>query len=417
MKEIKYNLKTQEENIRLRSGQSHTFDFSFDKLDISAKHKLFFSCEDASWYGLKNESGAELLYMLIDDSLNSDEAECNKFCLDFYCQNPLPFAKRALKKVLWHPLMYGLFGAKWVEEKYSDSWTFGVYAKAKDLKIEDGGYLHVRLDKWLLRDGVNPRDTIAPPDETIIIDIPEGTYGYTEIIGNATIGKYDTACVIMTVEGEKYSGNVFFERPFLEDRFGHNLLPDFDRCSIGIENTAWFGQNLMKREWPRFKIDVNGKTCFNGEAFLKIHRFSPIEIDLDGAVFTKGENTISITYFGDYIEPTPVLIDEVYLLESENKPFDVIRCPDSVVFGENLNILIETDTEVEFDSRDFELVEVSKFVESSFTVISITPKKKKNNLKFTLASGDVSEEYTVLEQDTLLLPKRAIECMPILPAA
>ena len=90
MIENKYNLKKDSENIRLKSGESVSFDFSFDTLDTKGKHKLFFSAEDASWYGLKNESGAELLYMLIDDSLNCDESEKNNYCLDFSTEKPLP---------------------------------------------------------------------------------------------------------------------------------------------------------------------------------------------------------------------------------------------------------------------------------------------------------------------------------------
>ena len=391
----KYNLKEKTENILLKNRQTYTFDFSYDKLDKDANHKLFFTCEDASWSGLKNESGAELLYMLIDDSLNAEEAEWNKFCLDFSCKKPLPYAKRVMKKILWQPLRYGLFGYSWVEEKYCDEWTFGLYAKAKDLKVEKGGYLHIRVDKWLLKDGVNPKDTTLPPDETLFIDIPEGTYGYTKLWNKVIADKYNTACVIMTVEGEGYSGNVYFERPFLEDSCGMNLLPDFDRCSIGIEHTAWFGQNLMKREWPRFKVEVNGKTCFDDEVFLKIHRFSPVEIELEDAVFNNGTNTISITYFGDYYDAIPVLIDEVYLLETEKKPFNVVRCPDSVIWGEKTNILVETDVSPVFESSDFELIEVSEFNEVGFKVISIVPVSRKNNLKFTLKYNDTVENYTV----------------------
>ncbi len=395
MKEIKHNLKMQKENIRLKSGDSCNFTFYLDTPETSAKHRLFFSCEDASWYGLKNESGAELLYMLIDDSLNSEEAEQNNYCLDFSTEKPLLFAKRALRKISWQPLMYGLFSSKWVEDVYSDEWQFGVYAKAKNLQIEDGGYIRVRVDKWLVREGVNPNDTIAPPDETHFIDISEGTYGYTMFSDSISVGKQDTACVIFTVEGEGYSGNVYFERPFFTDSFGNNLLPDFDRCSIGIEHTAWLGQNLMKREWPRFKIEVNGKECFDGESFLKIHRFTPIEIELEDNLFRNGENSISITYFGDYINPVPVLIDEVYLLETEKKPFTVVRCPDSAVFGEKLSVLLESDREIEFESSDFELVEIAKFDELAFRVLVIKPIKNKNGLKFTVKCEDFSEEFSV----------------------
>ena len=395
MEETKYTLKKQKENVLLKSGKSCHFDFTLDEAALRADHKLFFSCEDASWAGLKNESGAELLYMLIDDSLNPDEAEENNYCLDLSCQAPRMFAKRAMRKISWQPLYYGLFTGRWFEETYSPAWTFGVYAKAKNLSIEDGGYLHIRVDKWLLRDGVHPRSTIAPPDETLILDIPEGTYEYTKLSACATVGEHDTACVIFTVEGERYSGEIYLERPFFSDPFGNNLLPDFDRANIGIEHAAWFGQNLLKREWPRFRVAVNGTVCFDGEVFLKLHRFSPIEIALDGAPFHVGDNRISITYFGDYVQPLSVRIDEVCLLESAKKPFDVVHLPRAAVHGAPLRLLVEAECEIAVESDDFSGIEITSFDEWKFKVVTMVPTKKKNGLTFTVRSAESAEEYTV----------------------
>ena len=389
------NLKSTSEHLLLKKGESAEFKFLHNE---PSNCKLFFSCEDASWSALKNESGAELLYMLIDDSLNYEEAEINRFCLDFSCTSPLPFAKRAVKKIKWQPLNFGLFSYDWFNEKHCDAWQFGIYAKAENLRIEEGGYLRVRVDKWLVKDEVNPNDTTNFPDETCFIDISEGTYCYKEFKSFINAGRDETACIIVTVEGENYSGKVFFERPFLSDASGINLLPEFDRGIIGIEHAAWLGQNLSKREWPRFKVDVNGVSCFEDEVFLKVHRFSPIEISLKNAPLRKGENTISITYTSDYIDTIPVLIDEVYLLESEITPFKLIKCPEEVTFGKRIALLAETDkadAELSFESDDFNLREITRFDEFNLQVISIEPSVRKNNLTFKLTCGEKTEQYTV----------------------
>ena len=391
----KYNLKTDKQHSIIRKGQSIEYKVDSKDIDIDANHRLFLSCEDSSSPTLKNESGAELLYMLIDDSLNYEKAEINKYCLDLSCKKPLPFAKRILKKVMWQPLKYGLFSYDNFGT-YKDNWSFGVMAKAEGLKID--GYLRIRADVWYKKDGINLHDTAAFPDESYVKDIPEGTYSYQTISKDITIVREKTACVIITLEGENYSGNIYFECPFLKDYEGKNLLPEFERGNIGLESFAWLGQNLSKREWPEFELSVNGKVVFNDEVFLKIHRFSPVEIPLPKGCFSEGENTISLKYVSDYLDTAPLLIDEVVLLESENSDFTVVRCPDEITYGENTALLIETansDVKPVFESNDFELAEVSGFGEWDFLVYNIKPLREENNLEFTLKYNNTEKHYTV----------------------
>lgn len=395
--EKKLVLKKDEENLVIRKDKSIEYKINSRDIDISGCHRLFFSCEDSSSPTLKNESGAELLYMLIDDSLNYEKAEKNKFCLDLSCKKPLPYPKRILKKVMWQPLMYGLFKYNFFNA-YRDNWSFGVMAKANNLSIEKGGYLRIRVDVWYVKDGVNCHDTAASPDETYIKDICEGTYSYRVFKEDIKIDEEKTACVIITLEGENYSGEVCFECPFLSDFEGKNLLPEFERGNIGLTNFAWLGQNLYKRDWPEFEVSVNGKVVFNDEVFLKIHRFSPVEIPLPKGCFDEGENTISLKYVSDYIDTAPLLIDEVVLLETVIDGFELVRCPKEVTFGKEQSLLVEvSDSDITpvFESADFELSEVTKFAEFNLVVYSVKPLKEKNNLEFTLKYEDKIKNYDV----------------------
>ncbi|MBR5517945.1 MAG: hypothetical protein IKV86_02855 [Clostridia bacterium] len=395
--EKKLVLKKEAENIVIRKDKSIEYKIDNKDIDISGNHRLFFSCEDSSSPTLKNESGAELLYMLIDDSLNYEKAEKNKFCLDLSCKKPLPYAKRVLKKVMWQPLKYGLFKYDFFNA-YQDNWSFGVMAKADNLCIENGGYLRIRADVWYVKDGVNYHDTTASPDETYIKDICAGTYSYTVFKEDIKIDEEKTACVIVTLEGENYSGEVCFECPFLSDFEGKNLLPEFERGNIGLTDFAWLGQNLNKRDWPEFEVSVNGKVVFNDEVFLKIHRFSPVEIPLPKGCFNEGENTISLKYVSDYIDTAPLLIDEVVLLETVIDGFELVRCPKEVAFGKEQSLLAEvenSDTVPAFESEDFELTDVTTFPEFNLVVYSIKPLKEENNLKFSLKYEDKIKCYDV----------------------
>ena len=393
----KINIKKDKENCILRKGETVEFKVNSEELDIDGKHKLFFNCEDSSCPTLKNEAGAELLYMLIDDSLNYDKAEYDRYCLDFSCKEPLPYAKRVLKKIVWQPLIYGLYAYDNFRI-YANDWNYGIMVKAEGLKKEQGGYLHLKVEKWNVKEGVSPHDTTSAPDETYVLEIPEGSYPYTLLKKDIFVEKDTTACVIVTLEGENYSGNVYFERPFFSDNTDRNMLPEFEKGSIGLERFAWMGQNLSKREWPKFNLKLNGNTFFEGEVFLKVHRFSPLEFDIPADSFNCGENVISITYESDYIDTIPLLIDEVVLLESEKTDFTVIKCPEEYVAGESVKILVETEKHnivPQITSDVFAVEDVAKFEEVNLHIISLMPLKNVNNAEFTISYGEKSEKCVV----------------------
>ncbi|MBP3581117.1 MAG: hypothetical protein J6K12_07765 [Clostridia bacterium] len=373
-------------------------DFVFEKTENNkSSYRLFFNCEDVLCSLEKNESGAEHTYMLIDDSLNFNHAHMNRYCLDMSCTKPRLFPKRILKKIVWQPLFYGLY---LYEDfcRYNENWSFGVSCKAENLEISENGYLNVRVDKWFVKEGVNINDTTLAPDETYVINVPSGTYPYKKLEKSLIIEKDKTACIIITVEGEQYKGNVYFECPFLCDNEGRNLLPEFERGMYGLKRFAWFGQNLSKKEWPVFEIQVNGKVVFSDEVFLKIHNFSPIEIDLPEECFEIGKNNISIIYKSDYLDTVPVKIGEVVLLEKEIEDFSLVYCPQEVIKGEDVKLLIETQNNVEpsFESEDFCLVKKKVFEEHNLQILTIRSDKEKNDLSFKLSFGTVTKTYSVL---------------------
>ena len=393
----KYVLKQEGNACILRQGKTLSFHFDADAESTQERHRLFFNCEDVSTPAMKNESGAELLYLLIDDSLNIEMAERDRYCLDFSASTPLPFPKRAVKKILWQPLTYGLYGYDTFTDR-NDTWELGISVRAKNLKKEAGGYLRFRYERWSVKEGGDPRDTREAPDETVFLDIPTGTYAYTAILQTLCIGSTDTACVTVTLEGEGYTGEVYFEQPCLRDGAGRNLLPAFERGNLGLASFAWLGQNLSKREWPRFRITLNDTLCFEDEVFLKVHRFSPIEIPVPCGVLKEGNNTLSITYTSDYLEALPLAIDEVLLLEGKKEAFSLIHTPASVVWGEELALLVETEareTEILFESSDFTMVRETRFDDVDLRVLTLLPVKEKNGLSFSLSAAGEKKHYTV----------------------
>ena len=387
---VKKELKDSTSDVILRKGKSYSVSFNSSELDKQAHHRLYMTIEDRMSSILKDEPFGDKVYQLIEDALNQDEAELDRYCLDMSEKKPRQFMKCAIMKRLWNGNpTEGLYGFK---KAITDKWDFSIYAKAENLKIEKDGFLRIRFESWNIKKGVDPNITLAEPDHVCLVDIGEGTYSYTKFGEEISIDCDNTACVIMYVEGQSYSGNVYFERPSLTASNGVNVMQRFD-VAIPCKHDRyrehnWLGMNLSKKEWPVFRMEINGKVFFEDETFLHIHRYSPVEIQLpDGCI--EDENTITITYISDYHDTVPVAIREMRITEKEKAPFHIHYVPENAVIGQDIALLVETENDnMSFDIKS-DVLSLSKaytFEKKGLHVISLTGKDYTNNMEFTLIS-------------------------------
>ena len=387
------NIKPDLTDVILRTRQTAHFHFRTDTVSLSAQHRLYFTCENRMFFGWKDEQPSDKLFMLIDDALDQQHAEQDRYCLDLSCDTCKAYPKRALYKLTW-PTHIGIY--RFYEER--DNWKLSIRACAEKLHIAADGYLRVRLERWNTEESVSPRMTARAPDETILLDIPAGSYGYQKLCKNVNIPD-TTACVIVTIEGQGYSGGIWVERPELVGGGHRNYLPDFEPAVPRVENYAWFGQNLSRREWPLFHITVNGKIIHDGEVFLRIHRYAAVELPLPDGCLLNGENELTITYDGEYHDPIPVAIREIHLLEQPAQAFRIISCPEALVYGEDALILVETAQQgitLRLESSDMESVSPLTLLDCGLHVISLRPKCEKNHLRFALCYGDTRCESEIL---------------------
>ncbi|MBQ8606401.1 MAG: hypothetical protein IJ408_06645 [Clostridia bacterium] len=378
--------------IVLRKGRSCEFSFDEGGLDKSAHHRLYLTAEDRMSSIFKEEQFGDKLYQLIEDSLNSEKAELDRYCLDMSEKKPRPFLKCAVIKRVWNGSPTdGNYG---IGKAINNKWELSIFAKAENLKTEEGGFLRFRLETWDKKPGVDPHITINEPDHRYFVDIPEGTYEYTKFSKDIEIDFKNTATVVLYVEGENYSGNIYLERPALTASNGVNVVPCFD-VAVPCKNERysehnWLGMNLAKKEWPIFRMEINGKVFFEDETFLRIHRYSPVEIQIPDD-YIEDQNTIKITYLSDYRDTVPVAIKEVKILEKPKAPFHIHYLPECAVMGKDIALLIETEKDgMSFDIKS-ELLSLAReytFDKAGLHVINLACKEYTNDMEFTLVSGD-----------------------------
>lgn len=387
----KKTLKDNLDDLVVRKGQAVSFSFTNEELDASAHHRLYFTCENRLHHALKDEPWTDKIYMLIDDCLNPDMANRRRFALDLSTKKPQPFPRRALIQLLWPTFVdVATYGA-------TDLFKFGIFAKANNLKIHKGGFLRLRLERWEKKNDVHPILSSGAPDEVHIIDIPEGNFDYTEFSKVVRIPD-STASLVMTVEGENYEGNVYFEEPYLLSSTGNNICPDFDLCIPKLEHFMWLGQNLSKKEWPEVDIRLNGKSVYSGEVFLRIHRYAPIEIEIPDEITLEKENELTITYNSDYHDTVPLSIREAMLLEKPKQNFHIVYCPETAVWGKELCVLIRTETDnvtLYCPSKDFTASTPLAFGKAGLYSARFSMKKFENRQTLTLSDGTLSESVEI----------------------
>jgi len=376
-----YSIYKNNSGITLRPGKAGA-EFEFDgDIKENKRYKLFVVGETSQFYWWKDEPDGKFLYNEITDGLNHEEAELDRYCLDFSAKQPFTYMKRVYKKVLWSPV------ASYIPiNPVPAQWKAGIRVKAENLVINDGGFLQMRFEIRLQKDGVSRRDITVPSDETIILPVLEGTYEYTDIFRNITIPQ-NAANICVFVEGKNYTGKCYFEHPELSADI-HNMLPSFAEPVSGKPEFDWSGQFISRKELPEFSVLLNGEKVYEGEIFERIHRYSEWEINLPRKAL-KDKNKLEIKLISSYRDALPYKIIELAFLEQPDSPVDIISVSRFAPVGGFARILVRTKAENTTLKFSCESDAVSGnpeyfFAEKGLHGITVDCNKPAQNVSFTL---------------------------------
>lgn len=371
-------LRERDDDITLRPGASFSLDFDISEGDVPLVDRIFMTGETAIFYGWKTEGDYAYLYRRIDDSLTSSEARCARFALDMSADN-FDFLKIAYHKLVWEPRFYGT----------GSVWHTGISVKAQNLKIHEGGYLHL-LVEIRYKGEVDKRMTYTTPDLVAEIDIPEGSYDWQELSAvfdrlTAPIGN-----VAVYVEGIHYSGKVYFEKPYFASENNISLIPDFGPAAYDKQIFSWFGVNLSKVDTPSFTVRLNGEVIHDGEIFERCHRYSEWEFTIPRGLAKSGKNTLQITHTSEYRDAPPYNLHELGIVSVRRD--GIIACPEIVEVGKPFAVLVKCEGEgVEYTLEDapeyLRAAEPLVTKRAGLCVLKLVCDKAENNIDFTLKTG------------------------------
>ncbi len=384
----------------IRPGKSISYTFDLKESNLSARHRLFFTGETQMFYMWKNEPDAKKMYYEIEDALDSKNAERSRYCLDLSMRISKGYTKRVVYETTWPSRLSYL-------RSYpdGDNCTFAIFVKSHNLKLSSSkSYLRYMLEIWEKREDSFDKLTNREADRKYIIDIPEGSYPMKKFEIPVEISKNNTAYIAVTIEGLGYSGNVYFERPTLAYYYRNspiNTLPDFNTAGPNSEFFDWLGMNISKKEWPEFKIDINGICIYDDEIFERCHRYAEMEVAVPDGILKPEGNTVTFALKSEYNGALPYAFREVAVIEQPGgHPFTVISVPRVADFKKYIPVLIRTDIEnisVKFECSSGEVSAPSEtlFKSKGLNVLKIKPLKMRNNAKFRLSCDGYSVDCVI----------------------
>ncbi len=384
----KYTRVFEKLDTRIKPGESIRLDFDWSG---DSPDRLFFAGETAISYLWKSEPDYQQLYRRIDDCLSVEEAELDHYALDFSSEL-VPYRRLAAKKLnspLW--LSYAPYGG------YDDLWRFGIRVKADNLHVK--GFLRIVLEIRYKREGVDTHYAMNPADKTVTLDIPDGSYGWTEVACDVEIEMKNIGSVYYIVEGEEYAGRVFFESPRLESCDKHNIISEFCPRLAGREHFNWLGQNLSKIEWQNLKIEVNGVEVFDGEVFERCHRMSDKEIRLPENILKEGKNTVTFKNKTTFREAPAYTLGEVgFITESRKRAFAV---PENVTLAKPFAIFVDAKKGERFEIESEDIIPVTELVagRDGISALWLSCKRLGRDIRFLLNGDDYSISRCVLHGD------------------
>lgn len=320
-------------------GEAKRFHFHLTG-EPNKKYRLFATGETGLFYQWKSEPDFHLQYRTICDALDRQAAEKSAYALKLSSKKAENYVRRAYKKVLWPPKMSYLY-----VEPIPTEWEIGLYVKTNNLVLTEGGYLRMRADVRYKRDDESVEFNKYPADERHVLDIPAGTTnGYVKISKKLYLPKEKVASIGVFIEGIGYSGDVYVESPFLvsPDVPDKGILPDFSMPVSDSASYDWTGLNLSRKEWPEFRLTLNGTVFFEGEVFERCHRYSEWSVHLPGELL-RGDNELTIALISDYHDALPYTLSELATVCTPAGEFVLLAVSETAVAHAQAHALVRTE--------------------------------------------------------------------------
>jgi hypothetical protein len=277
---------------------------------------------------LRTEGGFPPFYRLIDDALDPRTTHHRSYSLALFSNGEL-YPRRAYFRVFVNT----------TAEEQENSLT--VCVKKEGVEILPGGRVGIEVAVYQKRPERNRGDITGPPDHVHFLDVSDGTQDWQKCRVPIRLHG-EVACILITVVAERFRGKIWLEDPQFLGPDGRNNLPPFAPSRSYGPYRNWIGENLSQKEWPWFRLVLNGTDFFHGKLFQPEYSWPASEVDVPTGLVRAGENDLMIQLVSDYHQALGYNLRGLEWLQIPNGGLEILACPKVVDAGKQFPALVQT---------------------------------------------------------------------------
>ena len=205
--------------------------------------------------------------------------------------------------------------------------------KRQDLSVSAGGDFGVQIELFYKKPGRYKDDIYDCPDSLLYFLVPAGSGKYQQVTQTFVLPD-NVACAFLRIGGTHFSGECWVEAPRLVQNKKQVCSIPFAKFADKTDDyNYWTGCNLSTRSWPRWKLDFNGTTVYEGNIFDRASDIADFYILLPASV--QGNGDLKLTLLKEdnraaysYELRSLEIIEEakhVYLFEQNESWLEAIR--------------------------------------------------------------------------------------------
>ncbi|MEG1649841.1 MAG: hypothetical protein RR277_08130, partial [Rikenellaceae bacterium] len=314
----------------LNPDKSIGFDVAFDHPNYPTRKKIRVvgGVQMPEPFSSRGEEMFRRSEFLIDDNLDSINVAHDKYSLYFKGENN-NYERHAYFRISQSNVS-------------SCKASVSINVKRCGLKVEKDGDFGVEIELFYKKDGRYKDDIYDTADSVVYMPIKEGS-GDFEIFKHDFIMPQNVACMLLRIGGTNFSGSVFVESPTLHiaGKKAWNV-PLVKHAERENNYNYWVGTNLSTRCMPRWRLDYNGKSVFEGNIFDRASNIADFYITLPSNIKDDGRFSLTLLKESNR-EAYPYLIRRIELIEESCREIEIVSVPRYVSCGSRFGVLVETN--------------------------------------------------------------------------
>ena len=336
--------------MQLQPGQSFEQAVTFDRKDYEVRRflRVVGGVVLPGTFASRGSGTFWPAEFLIDDCLDSVTTFRDPHSLYFKGEGE-PFERHAYNRITENMPRYDEFAQHHDRNAYNrttrvlstgGTLSMETAVKRDRLKIHPGGDFGVELQVYYRKEGRYKDDIYDTADTLLYMPVPEGSGDFTMLKASFTLPD-NVACILLRTGGTTFSGECWMEAPrlYLNNRviFEMPFVKHIQRIS---DYNYWTGINFSIRNWPRWRLEWEGQTIFEGSIFDRSSPIADFYIPLPPEL--NGSGKIRLTLLKENHRANfPYKIQEVQLLEESARNFEIVSVPLYVSCGDTAGLLLE----------------------------------------------------------------------------